>query len=152
MSKEVNSSNDQDTIKCETSNITVPDCDNNTNWDSDSHSNWDSDSHTVVNNWGENGWSSDINTIISNLRESDIAIALGGWDTEVSNLEEGNTTVRNSGESNTKVIISSRNTSINWEESNTTGLEACNYFKIRNVVVKYRKERRYSSERVYELE
>lgn len=89
-----------------------------------------SDSHTVANfNQGENGrgnievnnWDSDITNIIVSEESNtsggwDATVCnleeRNGWDTTVSNLKESNTTVRNFEESNTKEIISGRNTPI----------------------------------------
>jgi hypothetical protein len=116
MSKEANGSNDKSAAECEIGKTS--ECNNK------GVNNWDNDSHTVVNNLGENGW-----------EESNTTITSSGWD---SNL--GKSTVKNLEESNTKVIISGRNTSIiNWEESNTTGLEIGNYNKISNVANMYRR-------------
>ncbi|PKK70064.1 hypothetical protein RhiirC2_747261, partial [Rhizophagus irregularis] len=121
MSKEVNSSNDQDTAENEIGNIPVSNYDNNTG----------------INNLGENSCDNievnnqdiNINTIVSklevsNLEESNTTLTSSSWD-------DGNTTVRKLEESNTKVIISGRITSIiNWEESDITGLERCNINKL----------------------
>ncbi|CAB5209719.1 unnamed protein product [Rhizophagus irregularis] len=61
---------------------------------------------------------------VSNLEESNTTLTSSSWD-------DGNTTVRKLEESNTKVIISGRITSIiNWEESDITGLERCNINKL----------------------
>ncbi|CAG8533625.1 18505_t:CDS:2 [Rhizophagus irregularis] len=118
MSKEVNSSNDQDTAENE-----------------------------IVNNQDIN-----INTIVSklevsNLEESNTTLTSSSWD-------DGNTTVRKLEESNTKVIISGRITSIiNWEESDITGLERCNINKLIDAFLGYRweSEKRHKWEK-YELE
>ncbi|RGB38149.1 hypothetical protein C1646_692978 [Rhizophagus diaphanus] len=144
MSKEVINSNDQDTAKNEIGNITVLNCDNNTRIN-----NLDINSHTVVNNRGENdcgnieinNGDSDIYIIVrklkeSKLEESNTTLTSGGWD-------DSNATVRKLEESSTKVIMSGLNTSIiNWEESDTTGLETYNKYRISSVFTKYRLGRR----------
>lgn len=93
-----------------------------------------------------------INTIVSklevsNLEESNTTLTSSSWD-------DGNTTVRKLEESNTKVIISGRITSIiNWEESDITGLERCNINKLIDAFLGYRweSEKRHKWEK-YELE
>ncbi|POG66966.1 hypothetical protein GLOIN_2v327476 [Rhizophagus irregularis DAOM 181602=DAOM 197198] len=84
---------------------------------------------------------------VSNLEESNTTLTSSSWD-------DGNTTVRKLEESNTKVIISGRITSIiNWEESDITGLERCNINKLIDAFLGYRweSEKRHKWEK-YELE
>ncbi|PKY49240.1 hypothetical protein RhiirA4_527225 [Rhizophagus irregularis] len=144
MSKEVNSSNDQDTAENEIGNIPVSNYDNNTG----------------INNLGENSCDNievnnqdiNINTLVSklevsNLEESNTTLTSSSWD-------DGNTTVRKLEESNTKVTISGRNTSIiNWEESDITGLERYNINKLIDAFLGYRweSEKKHRWEK-YELE
>ncbi|CAB4444712.1 unnamed protein product [Rhizophagus irregularis] len=105
MSKEVNSSNDQDTAENEIGNIPVSNYDNNTG----------------INNLGENSCDNievnnqdiNINTLVSklevsNLEESNTTLTSSSWD-------DGNTTVRKLEESNTKVTISDAFLGYRWE-------------------------------------